>query len=78
VFQVAAVVFDFVGDAVDDDAIAGGFAHARAGQLHEFRGDAVFFSEFIDAHDERRRKTIFTPAEKANFFHDAAPDRYCG
>ena len=70
VFQVAAVVFDFVGDAVDDDAVAGRFAHARAAELGEFRRDAILLAEFVDAHDEGRGKAVFTPAEKADLFHD--------
>ncbi len=43
-FQVAAVVFDFVRDAVDDDAVAGGFAHVGAAELDEFGGDPVLLA----------------------------------
>ncbi len=49
------------------------FTHPCSAQLYEFRGYAVFFAELIDAHDKSRRKAVFTPAEKANFFHDATP-----
>ena len=41
VLEVAAVIFHFVGNAVDDDAVFRGLVHSRAAQLHEFRGDAV-------------------------------------
>ena len=75
VFEVAAIIFDLVRDAVNDDAVAGRLAHARAAELCEFSSNAVFFSEFIDANDEGWRKAVFTPAEKANLFHDDSPDR---
>src|SRR5690349_22477285 len=65
-------------NAVYDDAILCGLAHARAAQLPEFRGDAIFFSEFVHAHDKRRRKAVFAPAEKANFLHLLAPVRNLG
>ncbi len=74
-FEVAAVVFDFVGDAINDDAIAGRFAHACAAELGEFGRNAVFFAEFVDAHDKGRGEAVFTPAKKANLFHDVSPDR---
>src|SRR6266705_2147094 len=78
VLQVSAVILDFMRDAVDDDTVLGGFAHARSAQLDELRSHAIFFSKFVDAHDKCRRKAILPPAEKANLFHDYAPVRPVG
>ncbi len=66
--KVAAIIFDFVRDAVNDNAVAGRFAHVRAAKLREFGGHAIFLAKLIDAHDKGRRKAVFTPAKKANFF----------
>ena len=71
VFQIAAVVVDFVRDAIDDNAVFGAFVHARAAEFDEFRGDAIGFAELIDPGDERRRKAVFAPAEKTDLFHEA-------
>ena len=75
VLQKAAVILDFVRDAVDDHAVPRRLAHARAAQLHKFRGNAVFLAEFVHSHDKRRRKAVFPPAEKADLFHLRAPAR---
>src|SRR6266849_4136549 len=69
VLEVAAIVIDFVGDAVDNDGVFGGLVHARAAELDEFGGDAVGFAELVHADDERRREAVFTAAEKANLLH---------
>src|SRR5467141_4689412 len=73
VLQVTAVIFDFMRDAVDDDAVSCGLAHSRAAQLHKFRGHSIPRAELLDALDKRRRKAVFPPAEKANCFHFRAP-----
>ena len=75
VLQIAAVILDFMRDAVDDDAISCGLAHARAAQLHHFGGHAVPGAELLDALDKSGRKAVFPPAEKANRFHVRAPVR---
>ena len=49
VFQIAAIVFHFVGDAVDDHAVFGGLVHLRAAEFHEFGGDAFGFADLIYA-----------------------------
>ena len=41
VFQIAAVIFHFVGNAVDDDAVFGGLVHSRAAQFHKLGGDSI-------------------------------------
>src|SRR5262249_24897408 len=69
VLQVAAVVFDFVGDAVDDDAVLRRLAHAGAAELDEFSGNAVFLAKLIDAREEGRRGTVFTFAKQFHFVH---------
>ncbi len=69
VLEIAAVVCDFVGDAVDDDGVFGGLIHARAAELDEFRGHAVRFAELVHLDDKRRREAVFTAAEKAYFLH---------
>src|SRR4029077_2889074 len=80
VLEVAAIIFDFVGDAVDDDGVFGGLVHARAAELNEFSGNAVGFAELIHPDDERRREAVFTAAEKANLLHGEllkeTPDAY--
>src|SRR5207302_3962145 len=63
VLQVAAIIFDFMRDTVDDDAIARGLTHARAAQLHKFSGHAVLCTQLLGALDKSRRKTVFPPAE---------------
>src|SRR4029077_10186338 len=75
VLQVAAVVFDLVGDAVDDDLVLRPLAHASSAKLHEFGGDAVFLAQLVHADDKCGRKTVFAPAEKANLNHVRAPVR---
>src|SRR5258706_215392 len=80
VLEIAAVVFDFVGDAVDDYGVFGGLVHARAAELDEFGGDSVGFAKLVHPDDERRRETVFTAAEKANLLHSEllmqTPDAY--
>ena len=63
VLQVAAIIFDFMRDTVDDDAIARGLTHARAAQFHKFGGHAVLDAELLHAFDKRWRKTVFPSAE---------------
>src|SRR5260370_1511090 len=69
VLEVAAIIFDFVGNAVDDDGVFGGLVHARAAELDEFGGDAVGFAELVHPDDESRREAVFTAAENANLLH---------
>src|SRR5207302_2058562 len=69
VLEIAAIVFDFVGNAIDDHGVFGGFVHARAAELDEFGGDAVRLAELIDTNDERGRETVFAAAEKAYLLH---------
>ena len=71
--EVAAVILDLMGDAVHDDAVSREFTHPCSAKFHEFRSNAVFLAELIDANDKGRWKTVFTPAEKANLFHNVAP-----
>jgi hypothetical protein len=63
VLEIAAIVFDFVGDAVNDDGIFGGLIHAGAAKLDEFGGDAVGLAELVHSHDEGGREAIFAAAE---------------
>jgi len=69
VLEVAGIVFDFVGNAVDDNGVLGGFVHARAAELDEFSGDAVWLAELVDANDECGGEAIFAAAEKAYLLH---------
>ena len=62
-FEVAAVVFDFVGDAIDDDAVLGALVHFGAAEFDEFGGDAVGFAELIDPGEEGGGKAVFASAE---------------
>src|SRR5262249_50484116 len=72
VLQVAAVIFDFVGNAVDDDLVFRRLVHLRAAELHEVGGDAVFLSKLVNLVNKRRRKTEFTPAQQTDFRHGSS------
>src|SRR6267143_2167745 len=75
VLQVAAVILDFMRNAIDDDAVSCGLAHPRAAQLYKFGCHTILLPKLVDTHDKSRRKAVFPPAEKANFFHVRAPVR---
>src|SRR5712664_634932 len=73
--QIAAVILDFMRDAIHDDAVFRRLAHTRAAQLRKFGRHTILLPKFVYAHDKRRRKAVFPPTEKADLFHVLAPVR---
>src|SRR5579872_6233122 len=65
VFEIGAVVGDFVGDAVNDDGVVAEVVHAGATELDEFGGDALIAA--VDFFDELGREGPLPPDDESNF-----------
>src|SRR5579883_1948772 len=71
VFQVAAVVWHFVRDAIYQDAVGHAFVHSRAAKTRELRNNTSLAA--IHFVDEPRRKRPLTANDHANSFHVIGP-----
>src|SRR5262249_6212188 len=73
-FEVTAVVFDFMRNTIDDNAVFGGLIQFCPAKFDEFGSDAVCFSQLIDLGNEGRWKAVFASTKKADFFHGWLPN----